>query len=79
MAGEGMKIFLEIDNMLTEVLSVMSIAYRYNFHVRTIQKWADEGKIIAYEIEGRWWIPVQEIERFVLTKDYYRKVMAQYE
>jgi len=79
MAGEGMKIFFEIDTVLTEMLTVMQVAYRYNFSTRTIQKWCDEGKLIAHEFEGRWFIPTAEIERYVATKDYYHKVMAQYE
>ena len=63
MAGEGMKVFLEIDDMLTEVLTVKLAAYRYNFSVRTIRQWIDEGKVSAIDLDGRWLIPVPEIDR----------------
>jgi len=79
MAGEGMKFFLQTDTMLTEVLTIRLAAYRYNFSMRTIQKWCDEGKLIAYEFEGRWLIPISELERYVTTKDFYHQTMGQYE
>lgn len=61
--GEGMKIFFDVDGMLTEVLSIKLAAYRYNFSVRTIRQWCEEGKLIAYELDGRWWIPASELDR----------------
>lgn len=61
--GEGMQFFCYIDNVLTEVLSIRLASYRYNFSVRTIRQWCEEGKLIAYELEGRWWIPVTELDR----------------
>lgn len=63
MAGEGMKIFIELNGMLTEVLTVKLVAYRYNFSVRTIRQWIDEGKLSAINIDGRWFISVTEIDR----------------
>ena len=68
--GEGRKFFIEIDGMLTEVLSCKQVAYRYNFSIRTIQQWVDEGKLFATDFEGRWWIPKSEIEAFVLARDH---------
>lgn len=79
MAGEGMKIFLEIENMLTEVLTVKQAAYRYNCPSRTIQQWIDEGKLIAFQIEQRWFIPKKDFETRIASRDYYHKVMGQYE
>jgi len=61
--GEGMKLFLQVDNVLTEVLSCRLAAYRYNFSIRTIRQWIDEDKIKSYEIDGRHWIPVSELDR----------------
>lgn len=69
--GEGAIFFLYVDSVLTEMLSVKQAAYHYNFHVRTIQQWIDEGKIIAINFERRWWIPKSEIEAFVQTRDFY--------
>lgn len=63
MAGEGMRIFLQTGDMLTEVLTVNIAAYRYNFSVRTIRQWIDEGKLSAINLDGRWLIPVSEIDR----------------
>jgi excisionase family DNA binding protein len=69
MAGEGVQVFMLLDSVLTEMITCKQAAYRYNFHVRTIQKWVDEGKLIAINFERRWWIPLAEIEAFVLTHD----------
>lgn len=69
MAGEGRQFFLYVDSVLTEMLSCKQAAYHYNFSIRTIQKWIDEGRIFAVNFEGRWWIPKAEIETFVKTHD----------
>jgi len=58
-----MNFFLKIDDMLTEVLSVKAAAYRLKYAERTIRQWCDEGKLIAINVENRWWIPLPEIER----------------
>lgn len=58
-----------IDDVLTEMLSVKQASYHYNFHMRTIQRWIDEGKLIAVNFEGRWWIPASELKRVVMTSD----------
>jgi len=79
MAGEGVQVFIMVDGMLTEVLSVMTVAYRYNFAERTIRQWCDHGKLIAINVEGRWWIPTSEIESYLARRDYYHRVMGQYE
>jgi excisionase family DNA binding protein len=65
MAGEGMKIFLQVDGMLTEVITTELAAYRYNYAKTTIRQWADEGKLIAYKVAGVLLIPVSEIDRFL--------------
>lgn len=79
MAGEGMKIFLEIDSMPTQVLTIKQAAYRYNCPSRTIQQWIDEGKLIAYQIEQRWFIPLSALETRIASRDYYHQAMAQWE
>jgi len=77
--GEVEKVFLQIDSVLTEMLSCKQAAYRYNFSQRTFQQWCDEGKLKAVDFEGRWFIPIAEIERHVSTRDHYHKVMGQFE
>lgn len=67
-AGEGRRIFFEIDNVLTEMLTVKQAAYHYNFSFRTIQKWVDEGKLSPIEIEGRNWIKKSDIEQRIMTR-----------
>lgn len=69
MAGEGMKIFLEVDGMLTEVITTELAAYRYNYAKTTIRQWADEGKLIAYKVAGVLLIPIVSIEQF-LERDF---------
>lgn len=66
--GEGMQVFIAVDGVLTEVVSVKTASYRLQYSIRTIQQWCDEGKLIAINAEYRWWIPVNEIER-VKTRD----------
>jgi len=65
MAGEGMKVFLEIDDMLTEVLTTELAAYRYKYAKTTIRQWVDEGKIQGYKVGGALLIPVGELERLL--------------
>lgn len=69
MIGEGMRIFLEIDNVLTEVLTTELASYHYNFAKTTIRQWADEGKINSYKIAGALVIEKSSIERF-LKRDH---------
>jgi len=63
MAGEGVQVFMRLDGMLTEVLSIKSAAYRLKYSIRTIQQWIDEGKLIAINVDNRNWIPISEIDR----------------
>jgi len=77
MVGEGVQVFMYFNSVLTEMLSCKQAAYHYNFSIRTIQKWIDEGKLIAINFEGRWWIAKDEIEVFVKTHDYKHRVMAE--
>lgn len=65
MAGEGMKIFLCVDTVLTEVLTVEQAAYHYNFAKTTIRQWADEGKLIAHKVAGILLIEKSSIEHFL--------------
>lgn len=74
-----MKIFLDIDSVLTEVLTIKQAAYRYNCPARTIQQWIDEGKLIAFQIEQRWFIPLEAFETRIASRDYYRLSMGQFE
>jgi excisionase family DNA binding protein len=62
-AGEGTRIFFEIDNVLTEMLTVRQAAYHLQYSVRTIQQWIGEGKLIAINVDNRNWIPKTEIDR----------------
>jgi predicted site-specific integrase-resolvase len=66
--GEGRRFFLEIDSVLTEVLTVKQAAYHYNYSFRTIQKWIEEGKIIPIEFEGRNWIKKSDMESRILIR-----------
>ena len=66
--GEGRRIFFEVDNVLTEMLTVKQAAYRYNFSFRTIQKWIDEGKISPIEIEGRNWLKKEDLDKRIMTR-----------
>lgn len=61
MAGEGVKVFFEIDGVLTQMLSVKQAAYHLKYHERTVQRWADEGKLIAINVDGRWWLDAVQI------------------
>lgn len=79
MRGESIKVFLEIDGVLTQVLTVKQASYRYNCPSRTIQQWIDEGKLIAHQIEQRWFIPLDAFETRIATRDYYHSVMGQFE
>jgi len=67
--GEVEKIFLQVDNMLTEVLTIMPATYHLNYSQRTIQQWCDEGKIQAFKIGNTWLIPVSEINR-IKSRDH---------
>lgn len=69
MVGEVVKVFSCVESVLTEMLTVKQAAYRYNFHVRTIRKWCDEGKLIALKIDNLWLIPIPEIEAFLKRND----------
>ena len=65
MAGEGMLIFLQIDNVLTEVLTVELAAYRYNYAKTTLRQWCDEDKLISYKVAGILLIKKDSIEHFL--------------
>lgn len=76
MAGEGMKLFLEVDGMLTEVITVVQAAYHLKYHHRTIQRWCDEGRLIAFNFEGRWFIDAAQIKSVALALDCATKSVA---
>lgn len=61
MAGEVTKVFLMIDSVLTEVLTVKQAAYHLKYHERTIQRWADEGKLTATNFGGVLWLDAVEV------------------
>jgi hypothetical protein len=63
--GEVEKIFLQVDNMLTEVLTVELAAYHYNFAKTTIRQWCDEDKVKFYKVYGMLLIDKNDIERFI--------------
>lgn len=61
MVGEVTKVFLLIDTVLTEVLTVKQAAYHLKYHERTIQRWADEGKLTATYFGGVLWLDAIEV------------------
>jgi hypothetical protein len=69
MVGEGMKIFLQVDGMLTEVMTVMSASYHLKYAHRTIQQWCDEGRLIAWNFEGRWLIDAVQVKSLAIARD----------
>lgn len=69
MAGEVVKVFFEVRGMLTEMLTVKQASYHAKYSERTIQQWADEGKLIAINVEGRWWIDAAQIYSLVAARD----------
>ena len=75
-AGEGIRIFLEIENMLTEVLTVETASYHYNFAKSTIRQWCDEDKIKFHKVYGLLLIEKLDIEHFI-NRDHNHKLMAQ--
>lgn len=66
--GEGRRIFFEIDSVLTEMMTVKQAAYHYNYSFRTIQKWIDEGKIIAIKVEGKNWLKKKDLDKRIMTR-----------
>jgi len=65
MAGEGMRIFLEIDDMLTEVLTIELAAYHYNFAKTTLRQWCNEDKIKFIKVYGMLLIEKKSLEHFI--------------
>jgi len=76
MAGEGMKVFFLVDGMLTEMLTVKQASYHAKYSERIIQQWAGEGKLIAINVEGRWWIDAAQIYSLVAARDLEPENMA---
>lgn len=68
MAGEGVQVFMCFNSVLTEMFTVRQAAYHYNFSMRTIQKWIDEGKITPVEIEGRNWLKKEDLEKRIMMR-----------
>lgn len=60
-----MRIFFEVDNVLTEVLTVAAASYHYNFAPTTIRQWIFEDKIIAIKIADVLFIEKSSIESFL--------------
>jgi predicted site-specific integrase-resolvase len=63
LAGEGVQVFMLLDSVLTEMLTVKQSAYHLKYSIRTIQQWIGEGKLIAINVDNRNWIPRSEIDR----------------
>jgi len=61
MIGEGIKVFIEIDGVLTQMITVKQAAYHLKYHERTVQRWADEGKLIAINVGGVLWLDAVQI------------------
>jgi hypothetical protein len=69
MEGEGIKIFLEVDGMLTQVVTVVTAAYHLKYHPRTIQRWCDEGKLIAWNVDGRLYVDAVQVKSVAVALD----------
>jgi len=67
--GEGMQVFMLLDGMLTEMITCKQASYHFNFSMRTIQQWADEGKLIAINVEGRLWLSKESVQECVMARD----------
>lgn len=76
MAGEVGQVFMMVDGMLTEMLTVKQAAYHLKYSVRTLQQWIGEGKLIAISIDNRNWIPRHEVDR-IKARDDNPLLMAQ--
>jgi len=76
MAGEGVQVFMLLDGMLTEMMTVKQAAYRLKYHERTVQRWADEGKLIAINVEGRLWLDAAQINSVAVALDCATKNVA---
>lgn len=66
--GEVHQVFFVVDSVLTEMLTVKQAAYHYNYSFRTIQKWIDEGKIIAIKVEGKNWLKKEDLDKRIMTR-----------
>ena len=76
MAGEGVQVFMLLDSVLTEMLTVKQAAYHLKYSIRTLQQWIDEGKLIAINVDNRNWIPRYEIDR-INARDHNHILMAE--
>jgi hypothetical protein len=67
--GEGRQFFVLLDGMLTEMITSKQAAYHLNFSMRTIRQYADEGKLIAINVDGRLWITKASVEECLMRRD----------
>lgn len=74
--GEVVQVFFVVDGMLTEMITVKQAAYRLKYHERTIQRWADEGKLIAINVEGRVWVDAAQINSVAAALDLNGETVA---
>jgi hypothetical protein len=74
--GEGMQVFIVVDGVLTEVLTVETASYHYNYAKTTLRQWADEGKLIAYKLAGILLIDKASLEHF-LKRDFATQSVAE--
>jgi excisionase family DNA binding protein len=57
---------VDIDEKLIKqmkTLDVYTFAFLLDLSPKTIYKWIKQGKVMAIRVEGRWRIPLAELER----------------
>ena len=56
----------ELDEKLIKQMKTVSVqvfAFLLNISPKTVYKWISQGKVKAIRVEGRWRIPLAELER----------------
>ena len=67
--GKDVQVFMIVDSVLTEMVTCKSAAYHLNFSMRTIRQWADEGKLIGINVDGRLWLTKDSVEQCLKRRD----------
>jgi hypothetical protein len=62
------KWIINIDISSEKLLSVTRVCTMFSFRPRTIQAMIRRGAINAGRIQGRWYIPITEVSRLLLTR-----------
>lgn len=54
---------------LTMITTVKEASVKFNYSMRTIQQWCDEGRIVAVKIYGQWVLDSGSLQRFVKARE----------